>query len=232
MIKTRVISIHSESQASRAIEEAAKLIRKCGLVVYPTESCYGLGCNALDEAAVRKVFAVKGRPVGTPLPIIVSDIEMWKKCAFIDERAEKLIREFLPGPLTIALKKKPIIPDVLNPGAIAARISSHPIAMLLVKVAGVPITATSANLSGKPPHYTLGQVLKDLNSKIDLVLDAGELPRRKLSTIIDFTLGPVPVITRVSAISVSAISKIIPFYLKAESVNNSKQVEFARNGSF
>jgi len=197
------------------IEEAAKLIREGGLVVYPTESCYGLGCNALDEAAVRKVFAVKRRPLGTPLPIIVSDIKMWKMCAFMDERAQKLIAEFLPGPLTIALDKKPIISDVLNPRAIAVRMSSHPIAMSLVKVAGVPITATSANVSGKPPHYTVRQVMKDLDDKVDMVLDAGELPRRKLSTIIDFTLGPVPVVTRVGVIPERAISKIISFYSKA-----------------
>jgi len=215
MIKSRVVGIHSESQMLDIIEKAAKLIREGGLVVYPTESCYGLGCNALDEAAVRRVFAVKRRPLRTPLPIIVSDIKMWKRCAFMDERARKLIKEFLPGPLTIALKKKPIISDVLNPRAIAARISIHPIAMSLVKVAGVPITATSANLSEKPPHYTVKQVLRDLNDKVDMVLDVGKLPRRKLSTIIDFTLGPAAIITRVGAISERAISKIIPFYSKA-----------------
>lgn len=209
MMKTRVVNVRSESSMLGIIKDASKLIRKGGLVVYPTESCYGLGCNALDEAAVRRVFAVKRRPIGSPLPIIVSDIKMWEKCAFMDERALKLIRQFLPGPLTIALGKKPIISDVLNPRAIAARIPSHPVALSLVKVTGVPITATSANLSEKPPHYTVRQALKDLNNKVDMVLDADRLPRRKLSTIIDFTLGPIPKITRVGAISESAISRII-----------------------
>jgi len=213
MLKPRVVRVPQESQALNIIEEAAKLIRKGGLVVYPTESAYALGCNALDEAAVRKVFAAKRRPFGTPLPVIVSDVRMWETCAFMDERALRLIEEFLPGPLTIALKKKPIIPDFLNPKAIAARISSHPIAMSLVKAAGVPITATSANLTEKPAHYTVKQVLKDLNEKIDMVLDVGKLPRRKVSTIIDFTLGPVPRITRVGAISEKAISKVITHYL-------------------
>jgi L-threonylcarbamoyladenylate synthase len=169
-----------------------------------------LGCNALDETAVRRVFAVKRRPLGTPLPIIVSDVAMLKTCAFIDERAEKLMKRFWPGPLTIALRKKPIIPDVLNPRAVAARISSHPVAMSLVKAAHVPITATSANTSGKPPHYTVKQVLKNLNGKVDLVLDVGRLPRRKVSTIVDFTLGATPKITRVGAIPEKQISELIP----------------------
>jgi len=208
MSKTRVVKIHSENQALSIIEGAAELIHEGGLVVYPTESAYALGCNALDEAAVRKVFAVKRRPLGTPLPIIVSDIRMWKRCAFLDERAEKLTK-FWPGPLTIALRKKPIVPDILNPKAVAARISSHPVALSLVKMARVPITGTSANISRKPPHYTVKQVLKDLNGSVDLILDAGRLPRRKPSTIVDFTVGPVPKITRAGAIPEKSILKVI-----------------------
>ena len=216
MLKTKTIKIHPETPASSAIEQAAELIRQCGLVGYPTESAYALGCNAFDENAVRKVFEAKRRPLGTPLPIIVSDLEMWKTCAFIDERVEELIERFLPGPLTIALKKKPIIPDILNPKSIAARISSHPVAQALVERAGIPITATSANVSGNPPHYTVKQVKKDLAGKVDLVLDAGKLPKRRLSTIVDFTLGSMPRITRVGAISAKAISRV----LSAEVVAN------------
>jgi L-threonylcarbamoyladenylate synthase len=210
MIKSKVASIHSESQMLDIIEKAAKLIREGGLVVYPTESSYGLGCNALDEASVRRVFAVKRRPFGTPIPIIVSDVAMLKMCAFFDERAERLMKKFWPGPLTIALRKKPIIPDVLNPRAVATRISSHPVALSLVKAAHVPITATSANTSGRPTHYTVKQVLRDLNGKVDLVLDAGKLPRKKLSTIVDFTLGATPRITRVGVIPKKHISELIP----------------------
>jgi len=210
MTKTKVVRISSESPMLGIINEAAKLILEGGLVAYPTESCYGLGCNALDEAALRKVFAAKRRPLGTPLPIIVSDIGMWKRCAFIDARAERLVEKFWPGPLTIALRKKPIIPDALNRTTVAARISSHSIAMSLVKAAHVPITATSANTSGKSPHYTVKQVLRDLKGKVDLVLDAGRLPRKKVSTIVDFTLGATPRITRVGAIPKKYISEIIP----------------------
>lgn len=210
MIKSKVVGIHSESQMLDIIEKAAKLIREGGLVVYPTESCYGLGCNALDEVAVRRVFAIKKRPLRTPLPIIVSDVAMLKMCASIDKGAERLMERFWPGPLTIALRKKPIIPDVLNPRAVAARISSHPVALSLVKAAHVPITATSANTSGRSLHYTVKQVLRDLNGKVDLVLDVGRLPRKKVSTIVDFTLGATPKITRVGAIPKKYISEIIP----------------------
>lgn len=209
MIKTKVVNIHSESQMLDIIEEAAELIREGGLVVYPTESCYGLGCNALDKAAVKRVFAVKRRPLGTALPIIVSDVDMLKMCAFVDDGVEKLMEKFWPGPLTIALRKKPIIPDVLNPRAVAARISSHPVALSLVKAASVPITATSANTSGKSPHYAVKQLFKDLDGKVDLVLDSGRLPRRRVSTIVDFTFGTTPKITRIGAIPEKDVSEII-----------------------
>jgi len=209
VVKTKTIKIHAEKPASSVIEDAAELIRQGGLVVYPTESAYALGCNALNEDAVKRVFKAKQRPLGTPLPTIVSDVEMWKTCAFLDERAKKLIKEFLPGPLTIALRKKPTVPDALNPKVIAARISSHPVAQALVGRAGVPITATSANISGKPNHYTPKQVMTDLAGRVNLVLDAGTLPRRRLSTIVDFTLGPQPRVTRVGAISEKAISKVL-----------------------
>lgn len=209
MLKTRTIRVHAEKPASSVIEDAAELIRQGGLVVYPTESAHALGCNALDDDAVKRVFEAKRRRLGAPLPIIVSDVEMWEKCAFLDERAKKLIKEFLPGPLTIALRKKPIVSDALNPRAIAARISSHPVACALVGRAGVPITATSANVSGKPHHYTARQVMKDLAGRVNLVLDAGRLPRRRLSTIVDFTLGPIPRITRVGAIPEKAILRVL-----------------------
>lgn len=209
MLKTRTIQVYSKKPALAVIEETARLIRQGGLVVYPTESAYALGCNALDEDAVKKVFEAKRRPIGTPLPIIVSDVEMWKRCAFFDERARKIINEFLPGPLTIALRKKPIVPDALNPRAIAARISSHPIAQALVKKAGVPITATSANASGRANHYTIKQVIKDLAGRVDLILDAGTLPRRPMSTIVDFTVGSIPRITRAGAVPKEAIVRVL-----------------------
>lgn len=209
MFETEAVKVHAEKPASNVIEDAGDLIRQGGLVVYPTESAYALGCNALDEDAVKRVFEAKHRHIGTPLPIIVSDLEMWRTCAFLDRRAERLIHDFLPGPLTIALKKKPIVPDALNPRAIAARISSYPVAQALVEKAGVPITATSANTSGNSPHYTVRQVMKDLVGRVNLVLDAGRLARRQLSTIVDFTLGPTPRVTRVGAIPEEAISKVL-----------------------
>lgn len=176
-------------------------------MVYPTETCYGLGANAFDEEAVKKVFIAKRRPFDKPITIIVSDLNMWEKCAYIDERAKMLIEEFLPGPLTIALKKKELIPDILNPKAIAARIPSHPVAFLLVRKAKVPITATSANISGKPPLYSAQKVSANFRDTVDLILDAGRLPRQKLSTIVDFTMEATPQITREGPISTDSVLK-------------------------
>lgn len=209
MLETKVVKIHPERPAPNIIDEASKLIHEGGLIVYPTESAYGLGCNALNKDAVKKIFQVKRRPSGTPLPIIVSDINMLETCAFLDKRAKKLIEKFWPGPLTIALRKKPSIPDALNPKSIAARISSHPVARSLVGRAHVPLTATSANVSGRPPHYSLKQVLNDLNGSVDLIMDAGTLPKKRPSTIIDFTLGSTPKITRIGAIPTRRISELI-----------------------
>lgn len=176
-------------------------------MVYPTETCYGLGANAFDKEAVKKVFIAKRRPFDKPITIIVSDLNMWEKCAYIDERAKMLIEEFLPGPLTVALKKKETIPDILNPTAIAARIPSHPVAFLLVREAKVPVTSTSANISGEPPLYSAQKVIANFKGIVDLILDAGTLPREKLSTIVDFTIGTAPQITREGPISAESILK-------------------------
>jgi len=173
--------------------------------MYPTESSYALGVNALKEAAIRKIFEAKERSAGKPIPVIVSDLQMWKKYAYFNESAEILVRKFMPGPLTLALKKKSSVPDVLNPLAIAARIPGHEVALALVREAKYPITSTSANISGAPPAYSPKRVPKLLRSAIDLILDAGILRRRKPSTIVDFTMGDQPTVTREGAIPTSAI---------------------------
>lgn len=173
--------------------------------MYPTESSYALGANALEEAAIKKIFRAKQRSLGKSVPVIVSDIRMWKRYTHFNKSAETLVRKFMPGPLTLALRKKPCVPDLLNPSAIAARIPGHPVALALVRAAKYPITSTSANISGAPPVYSPKRVPRALRSAIDLVLNAGTLRRRNPSTIVDFTKGDRPIITRVGAIPASAI---------------------------
>lgn len=173
--------------------------------MYPTESSYALGVNALEEGAIRKIFEAKGRPPGKFIPVIVSDLQMWKRCAYFNRSAEILVKKFMPGPLTLALRKRCSIPDLLNPRAIAARIPRHPVALALVSAAKYPITSTSANISGAPPLYSPKRVPRTLRWAIDLILDAGTLRRQKPSTIVDFTMGGQPTITREGAIPASAI---------------------------
>lgn len=180
-----------------------------GVVMYPTESSYALGVNALEEAAIKKIFEAKQRYLDKSIPVIVSDLRMWKRHAYFDKSAEILVKKFMPGPLTLALRKKPSVPDLLNPIAIAARIPGHPVALALVKAAEYPVTSTSANISGAPPVYSPKAVPRVLGSAIDLILDAGTLRRRKPSTIVDFTIGAQPAVTRSGAIPTSAILEVL-----------------------
>jgi len=173
--------------------------------MYPTESSYALGVNALEETAIKKIFKAKQRSLGKYVPVIVSDVRMWKRYAYFNKSAETLIREFMPGPLTLAMTKKHCVPDLLNPFAIAARIPGHPVALALARAAEYPITSTSVNISGAPPVYSPKRVPRALRSAIDLILDAGRLRRRNPSTIVDFTKGDRPIITRVGAIPASAV---------------------------
>jgi L-threonylcarbamoyladenylate synthase len=187
------------------IKEAVKVLDANRVVMYPTESSYALGVNALEETAVRRVLRAKERPSNKPIPVIVSGLGMWKKYSYFNKSAETLVRKFMPGPLTIALRKKPSVPDMLNLSAIAARIPSHPVALALVNEANYPITSTSANVSGKTPVYDVEQIPSHLESTVDLVLDAGVLKKKRPSTIVDFTVGPEPVVTREGSVPTSAV---------------------------
>lgn len=173
-----------------AVAEAVNVLRDGGLVIYPTETCYALGADALNPDAVKRVRMVKRRPSSLPLPVIVADEAMWREYAELTPDALRLIRGFSPGPLTLVLRKRALIPDALNPYALAARISSHPVAAELAKRLGSPIVSTSANAHGDPEPYDVKKALRSLSLFEGLVLDDGELPRRPVSTIADLTVRP------------------------------------------
>ena len=158
---------------------------------------------------VRKVYEAKERPTSKPLSIAVADLEMAKKYAIFTPEAEKLARRFLPGPLTIALPKREIIPDIVNPTAIAIRIPDNKIALEIIRELGRPITATSANMSGEPPPYSVEEAIKSLKHRFDLALDAGTLYGLKPSTVVDFTREPSPQITREGPISPEEILRTL-----------------------
>jgi L-threonylcarbamoyladenylate synthase len=184
VVKTIVEKVNVRNPESGLIRRAAKIIKSGGIVIYPTETCYGLAADATNAAAVRKVYAVKKRPKNKPIPIIVSSLDMMKKYGRVTKLVRALAREFMPGPLTIVIDKK-TLPDILNPNEIAFRISSHTIARVLVRSVGRPITATSANISGHPPIYKSKRVIEVFNGEVDMILDCGNLKKTKPSTYVD-----------------------------------------------
>jgi L-threonylcarbamoyladenylate synthase len=201
------MKIISKSELDGGMEKASKILKRGGLVIYPTDTLYGLGCNALDERAVRSVFAVKKRPASNPLPIAVSGIEMMKNYAEIPKIAEKLSLEFLPGALTVVLKKKNL-PDVLTGGLpkVGIRIPKSDIALKLIELLRAPITATSANISGNPPPTSAEEAISQI-PEADIVLDAGRLGVGVPSTVID--LCEKPKILREGAIKREELEKVI-----------------------
>jgi L-threonylcarbamoyladenylate synthase len=170
----------------KAIKEAAAIIKAGGLVVYPTETVYGLGASAFSRIAVLKVFATKKRPLDNPLSVAVKDMKQADEIAYVNTAARKLAKVFLPGPLTIVLKKKANLPKELTSGSdkVGIRIPRNEIAIRLIELAG-PITATSANISGQQPITTADEARKQLAGRVDFVLDGGPSQIGVESTVVD-----------------------------------------------
>ena len=159
----------------REIRRAAKLLRDGELVAFPTETVYGLGANALDADAVLKIFAAKNRPADNPLIVHVHSADAAEALCAVTDDARTLMAAFWPGPLTLLLPKKPVIPAVTNAGlkSVAVRMPDHPVALKLLLESNLPIAAPSANRSGRPSPTTARHVLDDLRGSIPLILDGG-----------------------------------------------------------
>ncbi len=195
------------------IEIAAGVIQRGGSIVYPTDTVYGLGVNALREYSIKRLFKIKKRPETKPVPIIIRDIEMAKKLAFINKKQEKILESVWPGQVTVILEKRQIIPDILTAGkrTVGLRIADCEFIRLLMENLEEPITATSANLSGEPSLISSADVIKVFNkahSRPDLILDAGDLPESPASTVLDLT-SQNPKITRVGPISKKDLMEIL-----------------------
>lgn len=187
-MNTIVQKIDSEHFLDCELQEAALFIRQGKLVCFPTETVYGLGANALDGSACDRIFEAKGRPHDNPLIVHVLNPD---DCSdYADTESTPLFKtlsdRFMPGPLTIILPKKPIIPDSVTVGlhTVALRCPSHPIARALIKNAGVPIAAPSANLSGKPSPTSAQHVIEDMLGRVDMILDGGNCNVGLESTVI------------------------------------------------
>lgn len=180
------------------IERAVQYLREGRIVVYPTESSYALGADAVNEKAVKRIRDIKGR-YDKAITVIVSDLDTMEKYAYIGRRAKLLVEKFMPGPLTLVVDKKEVIPAILDPEEIAFRISSHAVAHQLAQIFGGLITTTSANIAGQPPIYALDEIFTTFGDLVDLIIDDGNLAVRPASTILSLRAN-IPYIKREGAV--------------------------------
>ena len=203
------------AEAANALDRAAAILRAGGLVALPTETVYGLGANALDAAAVQRIFAAKRRPAWDPVIIHIApaagqaarrDVMLAPLVREVPEAARNLMEAFWPGPLTLLLPRSTAVPDVVTAGRplVGVRMPSHPVALELIRRAGIPIAAPSANAFGHTSPTTASHVLRDLDGRIDAILDAGPSEHGVESTVLDPTQSPM-VIYRPGAVTAEQI---------------------------
>jgi L-threonylcarbamoyladenylate synthase len=193
------------------IEQAATVLRKGGLVAFPTETVYGLGANALHTAAVARIFQAKGRPANNPIIVHVGETKaVFSVVSEWTESAARLADRFWPGPLTLVLPKRSEIPDIVTAGSptVAVRMPAHPVALALLRTVGVPIAAPSANRSAQLSPTRAEHVLADLGGQVDLILDAGPTSVGLESTVVDLTTSP-PRVLRPGHVTPSMLEEVI-----------------------
>lgn len=203
MKNTLIASLDKDAFQEETLKPFAKMLKQGKTVAFPTETVYGLGANALDPQGVKAIFKAKGRPSDNPLIVHVAyEKDLESLVEEITPLAAKLAKAFWPGPLTMILKKKSVIPASVTAGldTVAVRIPSHPIARRLIALAGVPVAAPSANLSGKPSPTRGSHVIKDLDGRVDGIIDGGMAMVGLESTVVDAT-GEHPVILRPGGIT-------------------------------
>lgn len=196
-----------------AIIEIANALKDGKLVVFPTDTVYGIGTNAYDNSACQKIYDVKGRPMYKPLIVLISDIDMLKKIVdHISPAEQKLIDAFWPGSLTIKFKKKEgVLPDIVSAGDeyLRARLIKEGLLHDLIQTAGVPVVAPSANLSGSATGIKVQNIIKELGGKVDYILDCGDIENDTVSTIVQIEEEKVVVI-REGKIKKEELAKVVP----------------------
>lgn len=201
----------SPERSEEIIARAAALILRGGVIAYPTETFYGLGADATNEQAISRIFDIKGRAFHNPISVIISaQDDIYPLIRNSTDLADKLMKAFWPGPLTIVFNAAENVSTLLTAGSgkIGIRLSGHPIARLIARESGRPLTATSANFSGQPECVTADEVIGQIGVKIDAVVDGGVTPGENASTIIDVTCHP-PVILREGAITRKSLAEIL-----------------------
>lgn len=211
-MKTQILKIDTGAPDwDKQLDPAAEILRSGGLVAFPTETVYGLGANALDESAVKAIYEAKGRPSDNPLIVHIADTTAVKDLADnVPEAAQALMDAFWPGPLTLVMPRSSLVPDIITAGldTVAVRMPSHPIASALIKKAGVPVAAPSANSSGRPSPTLARHVIEDLMGKVDVIIDGGNAEVGVESTVLDITVTP-PAILRPGGVTLEQLRRVM-----------------------
>lgn len=209
-MKTKVIRIDENDIDRQAVEEAGEILKRGGLVAFPTETVYGLGGDALNGESSARIYAAKGRPSDNPLIIHIADMDALSGIAVdVPKKAYLLADRYWPGPLTMIFHKADLVPHATTGGleTVAVRMPSHKTARALIRAAGGFVAAPSANRSGRPSPTLAKYVIEDLDGRVDLIIDGGQTQIGLESTIVDFT-GPEPVILRPGSITEAMIREV------------------------
>ncbi len=209
--QTFVIKVNPRAPQKRLILTAAEVLRRGGLVAFPTETVYGLGADALNADAVKQIFVAKGRPLDNPIIVhVASAADLDRLAENVPEEARRLVDRFWPGPLTLILRRSGLVPDGVTGGldTVAVRMPRNSIALALIRALGRPVAAPSANLSGRTSGTTAGHVLQDFAGRIDMVLDGGPVPVGVESTVLDLSRRP-PAILRPGAVTPEDLAPLL-----------------------
>lgn len=208
---TKILAAADLRRDRPALQAAAEVLRAGGLVVFATETVYGVGANALSGAAVGGIFRAKGRPQDNPLIVHIAHIRKLEALVRnVPEAARRLADRFWPGPLTMILPKSGLVPDEVSAGldTVAVRMPSHPVARALIALAGVPVAAPSANLSGSPSPTTAQHCIDDLSGRVDIILDSGPCHVGVESTVVTLA-GEIPQLLRPGAVTVEQLRGVL-----------------------
>lgn len=211
----RVVKINPNNlrQSVDAMAEAVRVIKMGGAIIYPTDTVYGLGCDATNRDAIERLFRIKKRPKTKPVPIIARDMDMVKKLAWFDKKVEDALAKIWPDAVTVVLKKKYILPEIITAGkpTVGIRIPDYKLVHYLMEVAGVPLVATSGNISGQPPSHKISEVVTQFAAELtqpDLIMDAGDLPGSEPSTVLDLS-SDNPKIIRIGPVNKKKLLEIL-----------------------
>lgn len=213
MMKILKINPHDLRSSVDAINQAVRIIKMGGTIIYPTDTVYGIGCDATNAEAIGRLFKIKKRPKTKAVPILARDMEMVKKLAWFDKKVENVLNKIWPGAVTVVLKKRNVLPDIVSAGkpTVGIRIPDFKLVHYLMELTAVPLVATSANISGQQPSHQISEVSVQFENefyKPDLVLDAGDLPGDEPSTVLDLSTDQ-PRIIRIGPVNPKKLLEIL-----------------------